>query len=49
MSLGPGMPSTEAPDQAISLTQDGLLRKLTVEEGSGDLPPVHSRCLGMYI
>ena len=49
MTLAPGMPSTEAPDQAISLTQDGLLRKLTVEEGSGDLPPVHSRCLGRCI
>ena len=34
------------PPEAQPLTADGQLHKLTLREGSGDVPPKHARCLG---
>jgi len=34
------------PADAEALTSDGQLLKLTLREGSGELPPKHARCLG---
>ena len=41
-------PSIIAPDDAIKLTEDGGVSKLVVREGNGDIPPLHSRCIGMH-
>ncbi|KAG7672820.1 putative Peptidyl-prolyl cis-trans isomerase FKBP42 [Nannochloris sp. 'desiccata'] len=38
-------PSISAPEVAIHLTDDGGVCKLVVREGTGDIPPLHSRCI----
>lgn len=34
------------PAEAVQVTDDGLLHKLTLQEGTGEVPPKHARCLG---
>jgi len=41
-------PSISAPEDAIHLTDDGGVCKLVVREGNGDIPPLHSRCIGTW-
>ena len=41
-------PSITPPDDAIHLTDDAGVCKLVVREGNGDVPPLHSRCIGMF-
>ena len=42
-------PASVAPDEAINVTEDGGVKRLVVREGTGDVPPLHSRCLGEFI
>lgn len=41
--------SLRRPDEAVALTDDGLLHVLTLREGEGVVPPKHSRCLVHYV
>lgn len=41
-----GWQHSKPPPEAQALTPDGQLHKLTLREGSGDVPPKHARCLG---
>lgn len=36
----------QAPADAVQVTDDGVLQKLVLQEGTGELPPLHARCLG---
>jgi hypothetical protein len=40
------VPSPVPPLEAKEITNDGGLRKVVVRQGTGGLPPLHSRCLG---
>jgi hypothetical protein len=41
-----GAPVAPPPPEALDITPDGLLKKAVECEGTGDVPPMHSRCLG---
>jgi hypothetical protein len=34
------------PPDAVAVTADGALCKLVLQEGTGEMPPKHARCLG---
>jgi hypothetical protein len=34
------------PADAVAVTGDGALHKLVLQEGTGEMPPKHARCLG---
>lgn len=41
--------STSATASAgVNVTNDGGVVKHVISEGSGDVPPLHARCLGAY-
>lgn len=39
----------QAPADAVQVTDDGVLQKLVLQEGTGELPPLHARCLVHYV
>lgn len=34
--------------ESVAITPDGGVVKTIIREGSGDVPPLHARCLGAY-
>lgn len=42
----PAPPPAEAPADAVEVTPDRSVLKRVVVEGEGDVPALHSRCLG---
>lgn len=42
-------PAALAPEGATAVVEDGGVKMLIVKEGTGELPPMHSRCLGEYL
>lgn len=43
------IPCSHAPAEAINVTDDGSVRKKVVHEGRGEVPELHSKCLGEYL
>ena len=39
-------PAAVPPNQAIKIVADGGISKLIIQEGTGAIPPLHSRCIG---
>jgi hypothetical protein len=39
----------QPPAEAVPVTDDGLVKKIVLQEGTGALPPKHARCLGECI
>ena len=37
----------EDSNQVVNVTADGKIRKVVLKEGNGNVPPLHSHCLGM--
>ena len=39
--------SDRGEDTMVDVTPDGGVRKAVLQEGTGELPPKHARCLGV--
>jgi hypothetical protein len=37
---------SEIAEEALLITPDGGVKKVMLQEGEGELPPIHARCLG---